>query len=326
MLLNKAPGFLNLFCRSCAQHDDFRAMRVTPEAYTTRMLATALADIDAKWNPALREEDTWRQDSFHLSDAADCLRRSWYRIMLASHPELRDEWRYIPDTETDAQHKIFYTGHCLHAFLQNLFVEAGWLTEEDVEVPVDVPAWNTHGNADAVMSVARYYELCELLGIPDKERGVVPGTHIVLDIKTKGSKLIPRKAMGLEGNGLIDTFPESIFKWPSTHYYMQMQGYMHLLSAQYPKRYPNIQRAYLLYVCKTDGRPFAVGIARDEDGYDMLEQRASTVVEAVASKVPPIREFAPTERECCGKGQWQKCSYNEICWRAALQAEQLSLV
>ena len=190
-----------------------------------------------------------------------------------------------------------------------------WCKKEDIEVSLKIPELNLKGSIDAVISIARYHEICESLGIPKEQRGNLTGTHVILDIKTKKDA----QRQNQHTYQYSHTFPDDIINYPSLQYYVQLQCYMYLISKLYPERYPDVQFGILLFVCKNDGRMYAICIRKDISIGKGIEEKAARMMQALKDHIAPTREYGKSEPKCCGwqiEGEYQYgCPYYELCWR-----------
>ena len=266
-------------------------------------------------------EDTWGNQYFHISDAQACGRKIWYRIMLARDPDLYKAWDFQEADDTIEQVLTFGTGHAMHGLLQDHLVKhMAWCAPEDIEVPLRLPHLNMKGSVDAVAPVERYYQCSDLFGIGRERTGIIPGSHFVVDVKTKGDE-VKSKWSPREGKTTTRKFPDDIINYPDAKYFVQLQCYMTLLPRLYPERYPDVQRGYLLYVCKNDGRVFCIGVDKDDSIWDGIEQKAIFVMDCVERQIPPPRDYSRSHRECRGTlidGSYKyACQYQGLCWNDA---------
>ena len=265
--------------------------------------------------------DPWGNDKFHLSDAAGCSRRTFYRISIAKNPSLVQEWglKLIPESIQSLM--TLSIGHAVHATLQDKLVNMlGWCTWDDIEVSLALPELNLKGSIDAVIPIDKYTEACDHFGIPANQRGGLDGSHFIVDIKTKKDS---EKSRYVTGSGIVTThtFPTDIITYPEPKYYTQIQSYMYLSQKLYPERYPDVRFGIFLYACKNDGRLFCICVSKDETVGMAVEQKAKAMQIALETNVAPPREYGKNETECCGykndKGvfTYSPCPYKELCWR-----------
>lgn len=284
----QAPGFLNTFGLAVAHEDAHGA-------------------------------DDWGNGRFHLSDASSCARKIWYRIMIARYPELLQHWGVTRQARPLDEIINLQIGHAVHGWLQAMLVKLGWCTPADIEVKVALPDYELKGSVDIVLSIQNYYRMCDMLGIPPNLQGKFPGTHIVVDIKTKKDKEEVERITinGKRDKKVTHSFPDDIMIHPSDEYYVQVQSYMGLLPELYPGRYPDIQRGIILYACKNNGAMFAVGMKKDETVLPMVKAKAALLKRHTAEAIPPPREYPKGHGKCQG---WPEngalryaCPYYQLC-------------
>ena len=255
--------------------------------------------------------DGWGQKNFHLSDASKCSRSIWFRIMLNTYPEFKKMVEYKDEPKDFVQQLNFSIGHAMHEWLQKYFVEKmHWCTWDDIEVAIRLAEINLKGSIDCLVPVEKLLELCQHFGI---QAPPLTGTHVVIDFKTKKDEMVSLRIPG-KPKVSSHTFPDDILKYPSTGYITQLQSYMTLAEKLHPEKYPEINAGILLYVCKNDGRSFAVSIEKDPLVWDMVYEKATKIRDAVETATPPPPEYAKTEKECCGFGNYHACPYFHICW------------
>ena len=267
-----------------------------------------------------RKFDTWGNSKFHLSDAANCTRRIWYRQMLANHPELAEIWGYHEGIDLDSFVNMAI-GTAMHEYFQTLMVEKmHWCRAEDIEVPISYPDLNMKGSVDMIVAVERMKALCAELGI---ER--VPnftGSHIILDFKSKRDDVVIISKPG-RPKEREHTFPKKVLSYPDAGYYTQLQSYMHFIPELYPERYPEINQGILLYFCKNDGRRLAIAMTREEGMGQRTKDKAARVLQYLRDRVAPPRENRRSDGACKGwptvlengtTGMKYGCPYYELCW------------
>lgn len=280
--------------------------------------APGFLDVFCQAFMAFKPEDTWGDNFFHLSDAAECLRRTWYRMSFANDPTKATDLGHVQPEEIFTREMTLFIGHAMHRHIQEYMVEhMKWCTWDDIEVPVRVEDLNLKGSIDAIVPVDRYYEVADILGIPKELRGKPEGSHFIIDIKTKGDKVVKtRQYPGKPLDEGTHTFPGDIDKYVDTKYFTQQQAYMSFAMELYPERYPDVQRAYLLYICKNDGRPHIISIDRDPEIVEIVKERAQYIKDCLQTETPPPQEYNKSEKECCGKGAYTACPYFNICWKS----------
>lgn len=266
--------------------------------------------------------DSWGKGNFHLSDAADCSRKIWYRIMMDKYPDMKTTLGFIEPDDSLEQRLNLILGHGLHEQLQSIFVKKmKWCKDADIEVPLIIPELSLKGSVDIVVPVDVVLKSAERLGITNLP--ALTGTHIVIDIKSKRDDVTivskPGKPKMRE-----HSFPDKVMKYPDDKYYVQIQSYMKLLPELYPERYPEINLGLFLYVCKNDGRTLVVACEKDEQAGGIVKEKAKMMKTAVESKIAPPREFTKSNNTCKG---WPTiaedgstvlkygCPYYDICWK-----------
>lgn len=267
--------------------------------------------------------DAWGKHRFHISDAADCTRKIWYRIMLATHPTLAQTWDYQEEPETIDRLMNLAIGHGVHEYIQTALVERlKWCAREDIEVPLALPDLNIKGSVDAIIPTERFFEVCDMLGI--ERRPAIKGTHFIVDIKTKREDVLVVSKPG-QPKKRESSFPSKVLKYPDQKYFVQIQSYMGLIPELYPERYPDVQLGIFLYICKNDGRTLAIAVDKDDNVAPMVKDKARRVQQYITDRVAPPREHTKSEGCCCGfrtenyDGTVEMkygCPYYKVCWRS----------
>ena len=271
---------------------------------------------------AADKHDSWGKGNFHLSDAADCTRKIWYRIMMDKFPELKTTLGYIePEASIDMQMNLSI-GHGLHEQLQTAFVKKmKWCNDADVEIPLVIPELCLKGSVDLVVPVEAVLRSANELGITNLP--ALTGTHIVIDIKSKRDDVVKISKPG-RPTERTHSFPDKVMKYPDDKYYIQIQSYMKLLPELYPERYPEINLGLFLYVCKNDGRTLVVACEKDEEAGNIVKAKAAKMKTSIEEKIAPPREYTKSNNACKGwptimdNGSTEMkygCPYYDICWR-----------
>lgn len=265
--------------------------------------------------------DTWDNGKFHLSDATKCHRALWYRIMRATDPEFhvalppQNDGPLWTRTSLDV-------GTACHELLQSALTFSGLCLPSEVERRVWDDTVGATGSMDAILSLERARELLLPYMADDEHRQLflnLKGSHIVVDIKTKKDKEEVTKKYGA-GKTTTYSFPSSIIKYPDAGYYTQVQCYMHLAMQCYPQEFPDVRHAIILYLCKNNGKFFAIQVDYDPTVYAKVREKAILVKQHVASKTPPPRDYPKEDGHCCGwlnNGVYEyACPHYGYCWRS----------
>lgn len=251
------------------------------------------------------DKDDWGQESFHISDASNCARKIGYRILIGNNHSSSTAWKgYVPN-KTIEDEMTFFVGHAIHERLQDILVKRlKWCKQEDIEVKVSVPEINLRGSADAVVSTTSFGDTYK-------------GSHILLDIKSKKDDVEVIRTPG-KGKVTQHSFPDNIKKYPNEEYFIQVQTYMYLLPKLYPERYPEINTAVLLYVCKNNGLVYCTSCEYDPQYGESVIERVKYIKTFTDTGELPPREYSKSEGKCRGwliDGKYQYgCPYYNICY------------
>jgi hypothetical protein len=257
-------------------------------------------------------KDEWDKSRLHVSDISSCGRQTWYRIMYERHPEMFA----MPKPGQDFKALLnFAVGHAYHEMIQKEFLikRLGWCEPEDIEFRVKLPDGSLGGSVDAIIPTEKLDALCVQLGIP---KVLAPGTHVVLDIKTKKDDTEVIRIPG-RGKETKSTFHESLRKYFSMEYYTQVQIYMGLLDHYHKDRYPEVKAAIILYVNKNTGEFLPIGFRYDPEYFAGVLDKAEQLKVAIETESPPMREYTKSDGKCKGwmiNGTLQyACPYFNLC-------------
>jgi len=241
------------------------------------------------------QNDSWDNSVIHVSDIESCARKIWYRIMYEKYPG-----KFSVEKPTKGLDDLvnLSLGHAYHELIQKMFLinALGWCSPEDVEFRAGSKGSLFRGSIDAIVPVEKINATAASVGLPGTN---FPGTHVVLDLKTKKD---PNEIMQVPGKGKITKykFKEKVLKYPDMGYYTQVQTYMGLLEEFHKDLYPDVKAAIILYVNKNTGEFLPVGIPYDQEIYSAAKRKAIFIKQCVETQEAPPREYAKMEPKCRG--------------------------